>query len=161
MQIKTVTPRGVSSTLGRRWLDAVAGPRRRWIAVVVVCLGQLMIAVDATIVNVALPSIQQDLGFDQADLTWVVNAYLLTFGGFLLLAGRLGDLIGRKKVFLAGVVVFTIASALCGLATRPALLIGARLLQGLGGAVAAAAILAILVTDFTEPLERAKEMSIY
>jgi EmrB/QacA subfamily drug resistance transporter len=161
MQIKTVTPRGFSTSLGRRWLDAVAGPRRRWIAVVVVCLGQLMIAVDATIVNVALPSIQQDLGFEQADLTWVVNAYLLTFGGFLLLGGRLGDLIGRKKVFLGGLVLFTAVSALCGLAQSQAVLIAARALQGVGGAAASAVIVAILVTEFQAPSERARAMGIY
>ena len=141
--------------------SALTGDRRRWIALVVVCLGQLMVVVDGTVVNVALPAIQADLGFGQASLTWVVNAYLITFGGFLLMAGRLGDLIGRKKVFLAGIAAFTAASALCGLAADPAVLIGARLLQGIGGAVAAAAILAILVTEFTEPLERAKAMSVY
>jgi EmrB/QacA subfamily drug resistance transporter len=141
--------------------SALAGERRRWIALVVVCLGQLMVVVDGTVVNVALPSIQHDLGFGQASLTWVVNAYLITFGGFLLMAGRLGDLVGRKKVFLSGIAAFTAASALCGLAADPAVLIGARLLQGIGGAVAASAILAILVTEFTEPLERAKAMSVY
>jgi EmrB/QacA subfamily drug resistance transporter len=141
--------------------SALAGDRRRWIALVVVCLGQLMVVVDGTVVNVALPSIQHDLGFGQASLTWVVNAYLITFGGFLLMAGRLGDLVGRKRVFLAGIAAFTAASALCGLAADPAVLIAARVLQGIGGAVAAAAILAILVTEFTEPLERAKAMSIY
>jgi EmrB/QacA subfamily drug resistance transporter len=141
--------------------SALSGDRRRWIALVVVCLGQLMIVVDGTVVNVALPSIQHDLGFGQASLTWVVNAYLITFGGFLLMAGRLGDLIGRKKVFLAGIVLFTVASVLCGLAGDPTVLIAARVLQGIGGAVAAAVILAILFTEFTEPLERAKAMSVY
>src|SRR5919198_685731 len=126
MEFNTVTSKGLSPTLGRWWTDAVAGPRRRWIAVVVVCLGQLMIAVDATIVNVALPSIQQDLGFSRADLTWVVNAYLLTFGGFLLLAGRLGDLIGRKRVFLGGLVVFTARSGLCRAARSQAGLVARR-----------------------------------
>ena len=111
--------------------------RRRWLALVVVCFGQLMIVLDSTIVNVALPSIQRDLHFTQANLTWVVNAYLLTYGSFLLLAGRAGDLIGRKRVFLAGVVVFTVASVLSGLAGDPATLIGARFLQGLGGALSA------------------------
>src|SRR5262245_11180872 len=120
-----------------------------------------MVVVAGTVVHVALPAIQHDLGFGQASLTWVVNAYLITFGGFLLMAGRLGDLIGRKRVFLAGIAAFTAASALCGLAADPAVLIAARLLQGIGGALAAAAILAILVTEFTEPMERAKAMSVY
>src|SRR6266566_353730 len=119
--------------------------RRRWIALVVVCLGQLMIVLDSTIVNVALPAIQRDLHFTQADLTWVVNAYLITYGSFLLLAGRAGDLIGRKKVFLAGVVVFTITSALTGLARDPATLVATRALQGLGGALSAGVIIAIIV----------------
>ena len=122
--------------------------RRRWIALVVVCLGQLMIIIDTTIVNVALPFIQQDLRFSQANLTWVVNAYLITFGSFLLLAGRLGDLIGRKRVFLSGLVIFTAASVLCGVAQDQAMLIAARFLQGIGGAVASSVIIAIIVTEF-------------
>ena len=122
--------------------------RRRWIALVVVCLAQLMIVLDTTIVNVALPSIQHDLHFTQANLTWVINAFLITFGSFLLLAGRLGDLLGRKRVFLTGVAVFTVASALCGLAPSQGLLIAARFLQGIGGALAASVILAIIVTEF-------------
>jgi EmrB/QacA subfamily drug resistance transporter len=138
-----------------------ASDRRRWIALVVVCLGQLMIVLDATIVNVALPAIQKDLHFAQANLTWVVNAYLITFGSFLLMAGRLGDLIGRKRVFLGGLVLFTFASALCGLADSQGLLIAARLLQGLGGAVASAVILAIIVTEFPERNEQAKAMSVF
>src|SRR5690242_3898543 len=112
------------------------GERRRWIALAVLCLGQLMMVLDATIVNVALPSIQHDLHFSQSNLTWVMNGYLITFGGFLLLAGRMGDLVGRKKVFLAGLVLFIAASALCGLASSQAMLIVARLIQGIGGAVA-------------------------
>src|ERR1700686_5939927 len=104
------------------------GDRRRWLALVVICFGQLMVMLDSTIVNVALPAIQRDLHFSQANLTWVVNAYLLTYGSFLLLAGRAGDLIGRKKVFLAGVVIFTVASVLSGLARDPATLIAARFL---------------------------------
>jgi EmrB/QacA subfamily drug resistance transporter len=135
--------------------------RRRWLALVVVCLAQLMIVLDTTIVNVALPSIQADLHFSQADLTWVVNAFLVTFGGFLLLAGRLGDLFGRKRVFLAGVVFFTAASVLCGVAPSQGALIGARFLQGVGAAVQASVILAIIVTEFPEPAERAKAMSAY
>src|SRR4051812_33987526 len=135
--------------------------RRRWLALVVVCLAQLMIVLDTTIVNVALPSIQADLHFTQADLTWVVNAFLVTFGAFLLLAGRLGDLFGRKRVFLAGVVFFTAASILCGLAPSQGALIGARFLQGVGAAVQASVILAIIVTEFPQPAERAKAMSAY
>src|SRR5664279_3160600 len=104
--------------------------RRRWIALAVLCLGQLMMVLDATIVNVALPAIQRDLHFSQGNLTWVMNGYLITFGGFLLLAGRLGDLVGRKRVFLGGLVLFTVASILCGIADSQGLLIGARLLQG-------------------------------
>src|SRR5437764_4292200 len=129
---------------------------KRWIALVVVCFGQLMIVLDATIVNVALPPIQQDLGFSQADLTWVVNAYGISYGGFVLLAGRVGDLVGRKPVFLAGVILFTIASALAGLAPVPALLVAARFAQGLGGALSAGVIIAMIVTGFSEPRGRAQ-----
>jgi EmrB/QacA subfamily drug resistance transporter len=134
---------------------------RRWVALVVVCLGQLMIVLDSTIVNVALPAIQRDLHFTQADLTWIVNAYLITFGSFLLVAGRAGDLVGRKKVFLAGVVVFTIASALSGLARDPATLVAARALQGLGGALSSGVIIALIVTGFPKPRERAQAMSVF
>src|SRR5437588_4089682 len=115
--------------------------RRRWLALFVVCLAQLMIVLDVTIVNVALPAIQRDLHFTQGNLTWVVNAFLVTFGSFLLLAGRLGDLFGRKRVFLAGVTLFTAASALCGLAPDQGTLIGARFIQGIGAAVQASVIL--------------------
>ncbi|MCL2770221.1 MAG: MFS transporter, partial [Solirubrobacterales bacterium] len=135
--------------------------RRRWLALIVLCLGQLMMVLDATIVNVALPSIQHDLHFSQGNLTWVMNGYLITFGGFLLLAGRLGDLIGRKRVFLAGLVLFTGASMLCGVAVSQGMLIGARLLQGVGGAVASAVILAIIVTEFPEKADQAKAMGLY
>ncbi len=135
--------------------------RRRWMALVVLCLGQLMMVLDATIVNVALPSIQRDLHFSQGNLTWVMNGYLITFGGFLLLAGRLGDLVGRKKVFLAGLVMFTAASMLCGVADSQAMLIAARLLQGIGGAVASSVILAIIVTEFPAKAEQAKAMGLY
>src|SRR3954447_24720789 len=117
-----------------QWL--MQDERRRWAALTVVCLGQLMMILDATIVNVALPFIQSDLGFSQADLAWVLDAYMVAFGSFLLLAGRLGDLIGRKRVFLTGLVLFTAASAACGLAQDQTMLIGARFIQGLGGAVA-------------------------
>jgi EmrB/QacA subfamily drug resistance transporter len=135
--------------------------RRRWIALAVLCLGQLMMVLDSTIVNVALPSIQKDLNFSQGNLTWVLDGYLITFGGFLLLAGRLGDLVGRKRVFLSGLVLFTAASILCGIADSQGLLIGARLLQGVGGAVASSVILAIIVTEFPEAKEQAKAMGLY
>src|SRR5271165_7161974 len=135
--------------------------RRRWIALAVLCLGQLMMVLDATIVNVALPSIQRDLHFTQGNLTWVLNGYLITFGGLLLLAGRMGDLVGRKRVFLAGLVMFTAASVLCGLATSQAMLIVFRLLQGAGGAVASSVILAIIVTEFQERAEQARAMGMY
>ena len=135
--------------------------RRRWLALIVVCLAQLMNTLDVTIVNVALPTIQADLHFDQANLTWVVNAYLISFGSFLLLAGRLGDLIGRKRVFLAGVAIFTFASAVCGLAQDQVVLVAARFVQGIGGAVSSSVIVAIIVTEFVEPLARARAMSTY
>jgi len=140
---------------------SAAAERRRWIALAVLCLGQLMMILDSTIVNVALPSIQRDLGFSQGNLTWVMNGYLITFGGLLLLAGRMGDLVGRKKVFLAGLVLFTASSVLCGIATSQAFLIGARLLQGVGGAVASSVILAIIVTEFPQRKEQAKAMGMY
>ncbi len=140
---------------------AATSERRRWIALGVLCLGQLMMVLDATIVNVALPSIQRELHFSQSNLTWVINGYLVTFGGFLLLAGRLGDLVGRKKVFLAGLVLFTAASVLCGLAQDQTMLIAARILQGVGGAVASSVILAIIVTEFPRRAEQAKAMGMY
>jgi EmrB/QacA subfamily drug resistance transporter len=135
--------------------------RRRWLALVVVCLAQLMIVLDTTIVNVALPQIQRDLHFTQGNLTWVINAFLVTFGSFLLLAGRLGDLLGRKRVFLLGVTMFTAASVLCGLSPSQNVLIGARFLQGIGAAMQASVILAIIVTEFPEPRDRARAMSAY
>jgi EmrB/QacA subfamily drug resistance transporter len=135
--------------------------RRRWLALAVVCLAQLMVVLDATIVTVALPAIQADLHMSQAGLTWIVNAYLITFGGFLLLGGRLGDLLGRRSVFLAGVGAFTAASALCAVADSSAMLIGARLLQGVGAAVCSSVVLAIVASEFREPVERAKAMSLY
>ena len=137
------------------------GDRQRWLALVVICFGQLMIMLDSTIVNVALPAIQRDLHFTQANLTWVVNGYLIAYGSLLLLAGRAGDLIGRKRVFLAGVAVFTVASGLDGLAFDSTTLIAARLLQGLGGAMSAGVILALIVTGFPKPDERAQAMSIF
>ncbi len=142
-------------------LPPASPPIRRWATLIVVCFAQLMIVLDVTIVNVALPSIQQDLHFSQANLTWVVNAFLVTFGSLLLLAGRLGDLIGRRRVFLAGLVTFTVASLLCGLAETQAELIGARLLQGVGAAAQASVILAIIITEFPQAVERARAMSAY
>src|SRR4051794_33435645 len=133
--------------------------RRRWASLIVVCLAQLMIVLDVTIVNVALPSIQHELHFSQTALTWVVNAFLVTFGSLLLLAGRLGDLAGRKRVFLGGVVTFTVASLLCGVASTEGVLIGARFLQGIGAAAQASVILAIIITEFPGPAERARAMS--
>jgi EmrB/QacA subfamily drug resistance transporter len=134
---------------------------RRWATLAIVCLAQLMIVLDVTIVNVALPSMQQDLHFSQGNLTWVVNAFLVTFGSLLLLTGRLGDLVGRKRVFLAGVVTFTVASLLCGVAPTQETLVGARFLQGIGAAAQASVILAIIVTEFPEVVERARAMSVY
>jgi EmrB/QacA subfamily drug resistance transporter len=144
-----------------RFSTLVTTDRRRWLALVVVCLAQLMIVLDTTIVNVALPQIQRDLHFTQGNLTWVINAFLVTFGSFLLLAGRLGDLLGRKSVFLFGVTLFTAASVLCGLSPSQGVLIGARFLQGIGAAMQASVILAIIVTEFPEPRERARAMSAY
>src|SRR3954451_22441209 len=135
--------------------------RRRWAILVIVCFGQLMIVLDTTIVNVALPSIQGDLHFSQSSLTWVVNAYLLAFGSFLLLAGRLSDLFGSRRICLLGLVVFTAASALCGVAASPAMLIASRFIQGIGGALTAAVVLAILVREFSEIEDRRRAMGIY
>jgi EmrB/QacA subfamily drug resistance transporter len=138
----------------------VAGDSR-WLALIVLCAGMLMIVLDATIVNVALPSIRSDLGFTQSSLAWVVNAYLIAFGGVLLLAGRLGDVVGRRRVFLAGLAVFTAASLLCGLAVGPEMLVAARFIQGVGGAMTSAVILGMVVTMFSEPRERARAIGIY
>jgi EmrB/QacA subfamily drug resistance transporter len=135
--------------------------RTRWFALYVLCLGSLMIVLDATIVNVALPSIRKDLGFSQTSLAWVVNAYLLTFGGFLLLGGRLGDLFGHRRMFLAGISLFTLASLACGLSTSQELLIVARAVQGVGGAIASAVSLSLMMTLFTEPADRAKAMGVF
>src|SRR5688572_12264326 len=135
--------------------------RTRWLALFVLCLGDLMIVLDVTIVGVALPSIREDLGFSEASLAWVVNAYLITFGGFLLLGGRLGDLFGHRRLFLLGIVLFTLASLACGLATSQEFLVGARAVQGLGGAVVSAVALSLMMTLFTEPAERAKAMGVF
>jgi len=135
--------------------------RSKWLALLLVCAAQLMIVLDGTIVNVALPAIEGDLGFSRASLSWVVNAYLLTFGGFLLLGGRAGDIFGRRRVFMGGLALFTVASLLCGLASSQAALVAARALQGVGGAIIAPAALSIIVTTFTEPSERARAMGIW
>src|SRR5437868_1547927 len=139
----------------------IADNRTRWLALYVLCLGSLMIVLDMTVVNVALPSIRQDLGFSETSLAWVVNAYLLTYGGFLLLGGRLGDIFGHRRLFLAGIVLFTLASLACGLSTTQWMLVTARTVQGLGGAVASAVSLSLMMMLFTEPAERAKAMGVF
>ena len=142
-------------------VTAQATDRTRWLALYTLCAGVLMIVLDATIVNVALPSIQDDLGFSQSSLAWVVNAYLIPFGGLLLLAGRFGDLIGQRKVFLGGLAVFTGASLLCAVAQTQEMLIVARFVQGAGGAAASAVVLGMIVTMFPEPREQAKAIGVY
>jgi EmrB/QacA subfamily drug resistance transporter len=141
--------------------DSLDNNRKRWLALMVLCLGVLMIVLDTTIVNVALPSIRTDLGFTETSLVWVVNAYMLTFGGFLLLGGRLGDRYGHRRLFLIGLVLFTLASLACGLANSQALLVAARAVQGLGGAVVSAVSLSLIMNLFTEPADRAKAMGVY
>src|SRR3954468_1040230 len=138
-----------------------ATDRSRWVALYVLCAGMLMIVLDVTVVNVAPPSIQADLGFSASSLAWVVNAYLIAFGGLLLLAGRLGDLVGRRRMFLAGLVTFTTASVACGLAQSQAMLVAARFVQGAGGAMASAVILGMIVTLFPAPREQAKAIGVY
>jgi EmrB/QacA subfamily drug resistance transporter len=135
--------------------------RNRWFALIVICMGSLMNVLDSTIVGVALPSIRADLGFSQTSLAWVVNAYLLTFGGFLLLGGRLGDLFGQRRLFIGGIALFTVASLLCGVAGSEGMLIAARAVQGFGGAVASAVALSLIVSLFVEPAERAKAMGVF
>src|SRR5436305_7233596 len=132
-----------------------------WIVLVLVCMAQFMVVLDATVVNVALPSIQKDLGLGESNLQWIVNAYTLVFGGFLLLGGRAGDLLGRKRLFLIGLVIFTGASLLDGLATSEGMLIGARALQGLGAALISPAALSIISTTFAEGAERAKALGVW
>jgi EmrB/QacA subfamily drug resistance transporter len=139
----------------------ITDTRTRWLALLVLCLGDLMIVLDGTIVNVALPSIRDDLGFSQESLAWVVNAYLLTFGGFLLLGGRLGDLFGHRRMFLSGIALFTLASLACGLSTSQGALVAARAVQGLGGAIVSAVALSLIMTLFVEPAERAKAMGVF
>jgi len=133
----------------------------RWLALTILCSGFLLIVVDMTIVNVALPSIQRDMGLSQSALAWIINAYLIAFGGFLLLAGRLGDLFGRKRVFVIGLGIFTCASVLCGLSFDPRMLIAARFIQGIGGAVSSAVILAMIVTLFPKQDEQAKAFGVF
>src|ERR1700716_4234079 len=133
----------------------------RWLSLMILCTGFLLIVVDMTIVNVALRSIQKDLGFTQSGLAWVINAYLIAFAGLLLLAGRLGDLFGRKRVFLIGLGIFTTASLLCGLSFSQPMLIVARFIQGIGGAASSAVILAMIVTMFPEPEEQAKAFGLF
>ncbi|HEU0287881.1 MAG TPA: MFS transporter, partial [Nocardioidaceae bacterium] len=135
--------------------------RNRWAALMVLCVGMLMIVLDVTVVNVALPDIQTDLGFSQSSLAWVVNAYLIAFGGLLLLAGRLGDLISRRGVFLTGLAVFTTASLAAGLAQNQEMLVAARFVQGIGGAMTSAVILGMIVTLFPDPREQAKAIGMY
>jgi len=159
MHDTTELPELADSTLGRPRMSTA--DRSRWMALVVLCTGMLMIVLDATIVNVALPSIQSDLGFSATGLAWVVNAYLIAFGGLLLFAGRLGDLAGRRNVFLAGLALFTVASMVCGLAQSQEMLIGARFAQGIGGALTSAVILGVIVTLFPEPRDMAKAIGVY
>ncbi len=135
--------------------------RRRWLALYVLCAGMLMIVLDATIVNVALPSIQDSLGFSQSNLAWVVNAYMIPFGGLLLLAGRVGDLVGQRRVFLVGLTIFTVASLVCAASQSQEMLVGARFVQGIGGALASAVILGMIVTMFPEPGNQAKAIGVY
>src|SRR4249919_2373101 len=134
--------------------------RSRWLALLVVCLGDLMIVLDVTIVGVALPSIREDLGFSETSLAWVVNAYLLTFGGFLLLGGRLGDVFGHRRMFLTGITLFTVASLTCGLARSQEFLVAARAVQGIGGAIVSVVALSLIMILFTEPAERAGAMGV-
>src|SRR3954451_10985059 len=148
MEASTMTPR-------------TPDDRSRWLALYVLCTGMLMIVLDVTIVNVALPSIQDDLGFSSSSLAWVVNAYLIAFGGLLLLAGRLGDLIGRRTIFLAGLAVFTGASLVCGLAQSEGVLVAARFVQGIGGAMTSAVVLGMIVTMFPQPRDQAKAIGVY
>src|SRR3954467_11555440 len=138
-----------------------ASDRRRWLALYALCVGMLMIVLDVTVVNVALPSMKQDLGFSQSSLAWVVNAYLIAFGGLLLLAGRFGDILGRKNIFMAGIALFTLASLACGAAQSQGMLVVARFVQGIGGAMTSAVVLGMIVTMFPQPREQAKAMGVY
>src|ERR1700753_874125 len=135
--------------------------RTRWLALIVLCLGDLMSVLDSRIVTVALPSIRADLHFSQTSLAWVVNGYMLTFGGFLLLGGRLGDLFGHRRLFMAGITLFSLASLTCGLASSQAVLVAARVVQGTGGAVVSAVSLSLMMSLFVEPVERTKAMGVF
>src|SRR5213596_3071974 len=139
----------------------IADNRTRWLALYVLCLGSLIIVLDVTIVGVSLPSIREDLGFSETSVAWIVNGYLLTYGGFLLLGGRLGDIFGHRRLFLAGITLFTVASLACGLSTTQGFLVAARAVQGVGGAVASAVSLSLMMVLFTEPADRAKAMGIF
>ena len=155
----------MSASVAVQGADAEADPAppsaRRWLALGLVCFGALMIVLDATIVNIALPTIQRDLGFSQADLAWVVNAYVLTFGGFLLLGGRAADLVGRRTIFVTGLAIFTAASLACGSASAQWMLVAARAVQGIGGAIVQAVALSLILDLFPEPGARAKAMSVW
>src|SRR5256885_3578975 len=159
MRLNNKNDMGLRISLPTRRTNRVGDAR--WLALIILCAGFLMIVLDQTIVNVALPSIKNDLGFSQAGLAWVVNAYLIAYAGVLLLAGRLGDLIGRKRIFLIGLVAFTAASMVCGLSVSQPMLIAARFLQGIGGAVSSAVILGMVVTMFPEPAERARAIGVF
>jgi EmrB/QacA subfamily drug resistance transporter len=161
LSISGPADRPPGSFFKERCMNPGTDNRKRWLALMVLCAGVLMIVLDTTIVNVALPSIRADLGFSETSLVWVVNAYMLTFGGFLLLGGRLGDLFGHRRLFLLGVTLFTVASLACGLAGSQALLVAARAVQGLGGAVVSAVALSLIMNLFTEPAERARAMGVY
>ncbi|HET9830020.1 MAG TPA: MFS transporter, partial [Nocardioidaceae bacterium] len=151
----------MSSTTTSPGTDTEPGTDTRWRALLVLCAGMLMMVLDATVVNVALPAIQSDLGFSQSGLAWVVNAYLVSFGGLLLIAGRLGDLLGSRRVFLAGLLLFTVSSIACGLAQDQTALVAARFVQGVGGAMTTAVTLGMIVTMFPEPREQAKAMGVF
>src|SRR5213596_1187733 len=138
----------------------IADTRTRWLALYVLCLGSLMIVLDVTIVGVSLPSIREDLGFSETSLAWVVNGYLLTYGGFLLLGGRLGDLFGHRRLFLIGLSLFTLSSLACGLSTTQGALIASRCVQGVGGAITSAVSFGLVMTLFVEPADRAKAMGV-
>jgi EmrB/QacA subfamily drug resistance transporter len=142
-------------------MNAIEHDRTRWLDLYVLCAGMLMIVLDAKIVNVALPSIQDDLGFSQNKLAWVINAYMIPFGGLLLLAGRMGDLLGQRRVFLVGLAIFTTASLVCAISQNQEMLVGARFIQGIGGAMASAVILGMIVTMFPEPAAQAKAIGVY
>jgi EmrB/QacA subfamily drug resistance transporter len=150
--MRTDSPKGTAMTLDKR---------TRWVALILLCMGSLMIVLDTTIVNVALPSIREDLGFSQTSLAWVVNAYMLTFGGFLLLGGRLGDHFGHRRLFIGGITLFTLASLACGTAGTQGFLVAARAVQGFGGAIVSAVALSLIVSLFVEPAERAKAMGVF